>query len=95
MLSNDTITLTFSTIKTTSTKITIDIGKKISPHKEQTHKRDNKPNTMKKNSVPKKQKQIFHKTSKYIINDYITGKGFRMIKRIKNCFPYLNNIQIR
>ena len=54
-----------------------------------------KPNMIKKNSLPKKQNEKLSQDKKNLIYDYITGEGFRINKRKKNCNSSLGNILIR
>ena len=52
------------------------------------HERDNKPNTRMKIASDIKLSQ---KNKKFLTN--ITGKGFRKVKSILNCYFYIKNIQ--
>ena len=59
-------------------KITIDNSVKYIPQSEQTQERDSKPNTIKNNSLPRKQNKKLSQNNKKLIKN-ITA-GFKIIK---------------
>ena len=66
-------------------KTIIDSVKHI-PQCEQTKVGDDKPNTIKNISNPRKQQKIFHKIFKKIVKDYIAGGGLRTPKQTRKCY---------
>ena len=59
---------TFSLEQMTSRKITVDNSLKYIPQSEQTQERDSKPNTIKNNSLPRKQNINSSKNNKNLLN---------------------------
>ena len=58
--------------------ITVDNSVKIISHSEQTKERDNKPNTLKSNSPPRKQNTIISQNNKNLLNIKAV-QGFRIL----------------
>ena len=59
---------TFSLEQMTFRKITVDISVKYIPQSEQTQERDSKPNTIKNNSLPRKQNKNNSQNNKNSLN---------------------------
>ena len=66
-------------------KLTIDNSVKYIPKSEQTKKIDVKLNTMKKNSLPRKQDRIISRNNNKMIEN-VTAHGFKYLKGIMNCY---------
>ena len=48
--------------------------------------RDSKPNTIKKNSHPRKQKKTLWQNNKNLFEDHITGEEFGLLNWIMKCY---------
>ena len=54
-------------------------------HKKE-RERDVKPNTIKNNSLPKKQNKKLSQINKKFVEDITTGEGFRVLEGIMDCY---------
>ena len=76
ILSNGTITLTFSLKQMTLRKITSDNSVKYITQSDQTRDRDNKPHT----PLSRKGSKKFSKNNKKILKSFLTAEGFTKLK---------------